>query len=331
MTKVTNIRQESLISVIIPVYNVEAYLSRCLDSVYQNTYTNLEIICVNDGSTDNSLKILNEQNDSRLIVIDKKHTGLLDTRRVGVQAATGEYIAFVDSDDWIHPQYFECLYNVLGKDCDMSVCGFTRTDEYKIKEGIKNNEPQFMNVAEAMKNRHIRGHVWGRLFRANLLEEVVFPKEVVMLEDRVVCMQALVKCRKVSYISDELYYYFNRPHSLVHEYATDILPAGVAFEELAKKYESKVFLREAYAAFLAHRYLNMFKQDYSSIERKLKRHFKCCKKMSKKLMPLRQRMILNIMVNFPWLYRLYRIIGDRTMLDWEQQQRRKLCKKSLTS
>lgn len=101
--------EKDKITVIIPVYNVENYLERCLKSILYNTYTNLEIICVNDGSTDNSKKILESysKRDKRVVVINKKNAGVSSARNAGIKIATGEYIAFVDSDDWIHEKYFE--------------------------------------------------------------------------------------------------------------------------------------------------------------------------------------------------------------------------------
>lgn len=100
--------KSSKISVIIPVYNTERYLPRCLDSVLSNTYDNLEVICINDGSTDNSINILDNYkvSDERVVVINQKNSGVSAARNAGINVATGEYIAFIDSDDWVHPQNF---------------------------------------------------------------------------------------------------------------------------------------------------------------------------------------------------------------------------------
>lgn len=101
------------VSIIIPVYNVEKYLRECLDSVIQQTLQDIEIICVNDGSTDNSLQILKEyaQNDSRIKIIDKPNSGYGQTMNVGMQNATGEYIGIVEPDDYVELDMFETLYN----------------------------------------------------------------------------------------------------------------------------------------------------------------------------------------------------------------------------
>ena len=110
-----------LVSVIIPVYNTAEYLPRCLESILSNTYSNLELICINDGSTDNSLNVLNyyANLDSRIIVINQQNSGVSASRNVGLDHASGEYIAFIDSDDWIHSCYFEQL---------MQIQAFSNTD-----------------------------------------------------------------------------------------------------------------------------------------------------------------------------------------------------------
>ena len=104
-----------LISVIIPVYNMELYLSRCLDSVLNNTYRNLEVICIDDGSNDNSLEVLREyeQRDNRIIVIAKENGGVSSARNAGLDRMSGEYMTFVDSDDYLHPQFFSLLFEAL--------------------------------------------------------------------------------------------------------------------------------------------------------------------------------------------------------------------------
>ncbi len=105
------------VSVIVPVYNVEKYLEECIESLINQTLTDIEIICINDGSTDNSLKILEElqKKDNRIKIINQKNSGVSSARNNGIENATGEYIGFVDSDDWIDSDYYEKLYNTAKK------------------------------------------------------------------------------------------------------------------------------------------------------------------------------------------------------------------------
>ena len=105
------VMSSNLVSIIVAVYNVEKYLKKCLDSIIKQSYRNIEIICVNDGSTDSSLKICEEyqEQDSRIIIITQKNQGLSAARNTGIKNSKGEFIAFIDSDDWVDPQFIELL------------------------------------------------------------------------------------------------------------------------------------------------------------------------------------------------------------------------------
>lgn len=164
---------ENLISVIIPVYNTAQYLSRCLDSVLNNTYRELEVICINDGSPDNSLEILNDyaRKDCRMKVIDQKNAGVSAARNRGMDAATGEYIAFVDSDDWVHPQYFELLQDLSRQEnADIMMCGASYVSEYAPAPKILPEQTQTKMV---IPSEMISGEmpVWGKLYRAECIRK----------------------------------------------------------------------------------------------------------------------------------------------------------------
>lgn len=120
-----------LVSVIVPVYNASPFLSRCIDSILGSTYSNLEVICVNDGSKDNSLEILRayQELDDRIVVLDQPNGGVSAARNKGMDNASGSMIAFIDSDDFIHPQYFELLLIAIN-DADISCCGMIETNCY---------------------------------------------------------------------------------------------------------------------------------------------------------------------------------------------------------
>lgn len=126
------------ISIIIPIYNTEKYLKKCLDSLVNQTLQNIEIICINDGSTDNSGKILKKFafKDKRIKIIEKENEGQSKARNIGIKKAKGEFLGFVDSDDWVDKNYFEKLYNAAIKhNCDIACCGFKRSG--KIFEKLK--------------------------------------------------------------------------------------------------------------------------------------------------------------------------------------------------
>ena len=126
--------QDYLISIIIPVYNVEKYLRKCLDSIINQTYKKLEIILIDDGSTDNSGKICEEyaKKDDRIIVIHKENAGVSSARNRGIELANGKYIGFIDSDDWIEENMYETLYqNLLQFDVDISMCNYSIIRNHK--------------------------------------------------------------------------------------------------------------------------------------------------------------------------------------------------------
>ena len=155
------------ISVIIPVYNAEDYLDRCLQSVLTNTYSELEVICVNDGSTDSSPTILNkwQAQDPRVIVVSHENRGLPEARNSGLEVMTGDYTAFIDADDWVHPQYFQALLDCMEETgADMAVSGVRRFRADEDVEIDPNVElPRRKLTAEAFYNNfYARYVIWGK-------------------------------------------------------------------------------------------------------------------------------------------------------------------------
>lgn len=184
---------EELISIIIPVYNVEEYLSACLKSVIGQTYKNLEIIVVDDGSTDKSGMICDEycNRDNRITVIHKKNGGLSDARNAGLKAAKGQYIGFVDSDDWIAPEMYEILYQSCKmyeadisfaryKDVAMEAC----QDDFIDDSHESKNDSRLVVRSEQYlesiltENGVIESNwsVWVRLYKATVIKELRFEK-----------------------------------------------------------------------------------------------------------------------------------------------------------
>ena len=168
---------KDLISIIIPVYNVSNYLDKCLESICNQTYQNIEIITVNDGSKDDSLNILKKwkKKDSRITIIDKENGGLSDARNVGMDASSGDYIGFVDSDDYVDEDFYEILVANLEKyDADISCCRYSNVWEDGTKESIGNDgEIHIYEGLEALKE-YIYGKTMdpfsvNKLYRAELL------------------------------------------------------------------------------------------------------------------------------------------------------------------
>lgn len=211
-----------LISVIVPIYNVEKYIKKCIDSIINQTYKNLEIILVNDGSPDECGKICDEYEriDSRIVVIHKENGGLSDARNAGLKVMHGKYVAFVDSDDWIEPEMYQRLYeNMVTFHADMSFAGVTDDviDENGIERSVKTSDygekPFSENKIAAMK-RYFHGSwaAWDKLYKASLFDNVRFPVGEIN-EDEAIVIELLEQCDRVCYTNEVFYHYIKRANS----------------------------------------------------------------------------------------------------------------------
>ena len=213
-----------LLNVIVPVYKVENYLDRCVESITAQTYRNLEIILVDDGSPDNCPAMCDAwaAKDSRIKVIHKQNGGLSDARNAGMTIATGEYIAFVDSDDWLNADMYSVLMNAIEQTgADTAGCSFIRTDGENIPEAA-NGEPGtkvFGNheiMSELISDRVIKQVVWNKVYRADKIKNVLF--EVGKYhEDEFWAYLALSKCERYAAVDFTGYYYFQRTDSIMGE------------------------------------------------------------------------------------------------------------------
>ena len=221
---------DSLVSIIIPVYKAEPYLRQCLDSIIHQTYTDLEIICVNDESPDKSLDILKEYAaaDNRLVLIDKKNEGVSAARNLALRVAKGKYIAFVDADDWIEPETFSVTMKEMNQsDSDVVIWPYISEHENKKTEKQFFNGTKTFDTNETQRLLHRRfvgllgselAHpeladslctVWGKLYRADLLTGIVFVdlNEIGTYEDGLFNMEAFGRVRKAVYIDRPFYHY----------------------------------------------------------------------------------------------------------------------------
>lgn len=210
------------ISVIIPVYNVEKYLKRCLDSIINQTFKDLEIICINDGSTDNSAQILDEyaNKDSRIKIITQPNSGLSATRNKGINIAQGEFISFIDSDDWIAENFYEKLYKTAIKyDADMAVCGIIRLNEYRKKyllqfqkEIILENSDKKFEIC----NIPDINYVWNKIYKLDKIRKYNLKfLEGYVYEDVLFTPQTVFYLKKLVTVPHTHYYYWRTPNSIV--------------------------------------------------------------------------------------------------------------------
>lgn len=211
------------VSVIIPVYNVEKYLRECLDSVINQTLNDLEIICINDGSTDGCLDILNEyaSRDSRIRIINKENGGLSAARNDGIMQATGEYIGFVDSDDWISPDFYENLYSAAVKYKADIACGdLYRTGnglDYYIVRYKKTKVAKSLYDKFAMAYLPKHNYVMNRIYdRMKLQKKKLLFEEGILFEDTLFSHKVFYYLNKCVAVPNTKYYYRNVPFSIMN-------------------------------------------------------------------------------------------------------------------
>lgn len=236
-----------MISVIVPVYKVEKYLQRCVDSVLLQTEDNFELILVDDGSPDQCGKICDDYalKDGRVTVIHKENGGLSDARNAGLKIAKGQYIAFVDSDDWLELEYLEKLLKGIDG-ADICECEIIRTDGTAVIDRQADTERELYSGEEALGNLindHLfHQYVWNKLYRSDVIQGILFETGKTN-EDEFWTYQAFGNAGKVARIQDILYNYFQRPDS--------IMGTGYSLKRLdaleAKK-QRQVYLEKNYPA-----------------------------------------------------------------------------------
>lgn len=223
------------ISIIIPVYNTEKYIERCIASVLRQTYQNIEIICVDDGSTDRSGMLLDllAQKDERVHVIHKENEGVTEARNLALTYASGEYIGFVDSDDYLEATMYEELLHVMEeKNVDIAACGYymaydscVRKAENRksVPEDVQKTEDFLIYIYERDMYKGVAGYLWTRLFKSSLIKNrdgnllVTFKKEFLGADDIAFIADVNMRCGTVAYIDKPLYYYYQREGSIVHD------------------------------------------------------------------------------------------------------------------
>lgn len=211
-----------LISVIVPVYKVEAYLDKCISSIVGQTYKNLEIILVDDGSPDNCPAMCDvwAAKDSRIKVIHKKNGGLSDARNFGIAVSTGEMIGFVDSDDWIEANMYELLYwHIVNEQSDIAACGVEMCwDDGTPSRPLTKDRNCILDRQEAMKaiiqESWIKQPVWYKLYKAELVRDISFPVGKYH-EDVFWSYQAIARARQVSVFDTSCYHYRQRSGSIM--------------------------------------------------------------------------------------------------------------------
>ncbi|MFA7127357.1 MAG: glycosyltransferase [Bacilli bacterium] len=211
------------LSIIVPVYNVEKYIHQCIDSILAQTFTDYELILVDDGSPDRCGKICDDyaKKDNRIVVLHKNNGGVSDARNAGLNVARGEYIGFIDGDDYItHDMYEKLLYACIDNNADMSTCGRHNVYENKITPRFSFEGSLVWSSKEAMERLltrdNIGSSVCDKLFNRKLFEKMRFPLDQ-YYEDIIIMPQLLFVANKIVHIGESKYYYNRRPDSFTKE------------------------------------------------------------------------------------------------------------------
>lgn len=274
------------ISVIVPVYNVQQYLEKCVRSLIEQTYKEIEIILVDDGSTDRSGVLCDEmaEMDERICVIHKKNGGLSSARNTGIDYAKGEYLYFVDSDDYIAKDTLKKLYDKIKQEkADLALCGIAYIDEngHTIKEILPYmTDGEVWNEEQFWKNRYIMGTgnicyavAWNKLYRRTLFQNERY--DVGKLhEDEYICHRIISQCSRIAIVNEVLYYYLQRDNSIMGQK----LLASYFYRLEADSYRFEYFRKAGYkqleefvlfdmSSLLRQIYRNKEKLDESQVKR----------------------------------------------------------------
>ena len=250
----TFMKSADLISIIVPIYKVELYLDRCVQSIIDQTYKNLEIILVDDGSTDNCPAMCDAwaERDSRIKVIHKTNGGLSDARNAGMAVASGTYIAFVDSDDWIHLRFIEFLSEAIQKTgAQLAACDIKETDSLSEPDVI-DDKPSFVlytqdgAMSSLARGETFRAVAWNKLYQKDLLINETFPIGKYH-EDEFFTYRIIDKCSTLVFVDYPLYYYYQRGGSIMSENSIrhiDVLEAYCERQTLFREKYPSLYLQD---------------------------------------------------------------------------------------
>ena len=216
---------EKLVSIIVPVYKVEKYLRRCIDSVLNQTYKNIEVILVDDGSPDKCGKICDEyaKDNKRVKVFHKKNGGLSDARNYGLKKAQGQYIYFLDSDDWIETNTIAILAEkIIKTKADIAVGGIKTVGDYSSYNNLWYDKDLILNHDEAiqalLENKFMASHACNKLFKREVIKKFSFPKGL-LYEDIYIMHKIFLHCEKVAITKEYLYDYYQREDSISNQHS----------------------------------------------------------------------------------------------------------------
>ena len=324
-----------LVSIILPVYNVAEFLPVCLDSLLRQTYNNIEIICIDDGSTDHCLAVLKEfaGKDRRIRVLRQDNEGVGAARNRGLEAAMGACVAFVDSDDWVDARYIEILMRgILEYKADVSSCSLIKVKELGETREINTAAASFTAVSPQVLLDHwsLRRMVTGKIYRKEILSGHSFQTEIRRSEDTLFNLDVICHAEDLTavFIDLPLYYYYLREDSVSHQVKmSEALGVSQWYAEHADRIEQTgyewVFRMTAVKLALSSRYYALFEENGSKTKKEANAVLRKLipGMLSSIHTPFRIKMSHLAMSCMPDVYRLWRLLNDPTLLELEKKRR----------
>ena len=316
------------ISIIAPVYKVEAYLSRCIDSILNQSFSDFELILVDDGSPDRCGIICDEyaEKDSRITVIHQDNAKSAAARNAGMNIASGTWISFIDPDDWIHKDYLTILMSGVLNDTDVVICDCLVTSN-ESEEDSDNLNIVFKSVSidEVYANHTARTRVWGKLYKWDSIGDLRYISGTEPADDA--CFNEILfeDNMKFRITNAKLYYYFMRPGSAISQMGRRMLGSVNPLLERLGSTENTVkrkrIISRCYRYIFSARYGEMFADDYSDVRKRCKELLHILDAYRSEL-DKKEQIIMRILSVSPLLYRLWRIKDDPTLLQFEKNQRK---------
>lgn len=209
------------ISVILPVYNAEKYLAKCIESILQQTYPNIEVVIIDDGSTDSSKLICDNyaRKDNRIVVYHTDNFGASHARNYGLEHFNGEYCVFVDSDDYVSKKYIEHLYYAIESvGAKILICAHEEISgtHIEVHNECGREQPYIFNICDYnyQDKTHARGAIWAAIYHRTIINSIRFDEDLYVGEDTLFFAKALNQCDKIAYLNEKLYYHIHRSNSL---------------------------------------------------------------------------------------------------------------------
>ncbi|MBR4619317.1 MAG: glycosyltransferase family 2 protein [Bacilli bacterium] len=228
---------KQLVTIIVPVYNSRKYLKRCIDSILGQTYKDFELIIVDDGSVDDSKKIVKSFKDKRIKYIYSKHFGVSSARNIGIKCASGDFISFIDSDDVVCDIFLERLIKKLDSNVDLSICSYTKWNRFSYtKESIVvKNDLGY----KYLLNKKFGGYIWNKLFKKSIIEQhsILFSEKLTMGEDYLFVSEYLKYCNNISIDFNKYYFYRKSNEQITKRYDESISSVLYGWIGVLKIYE----------------------------------------------------------------------------------------------